>query len=182
MALTNLASATNQALTIGNLQFGDSGDYRLVATNSDGAVTSAVAHLTVNAPVMVSADALVLVEVLTTGAGFGAGMLYPVGTVSVQNAVDLHEMGTATALANGARQLGGALVVAIFGVLVIAAFGGAPGVGESFDIAHADRAALTAAFHNVFIAAVCVVVAAALCMALLEDRPMRDRDRAGAGD
>lgn len=62
MALTNLASATNQALTIGNLQFGDSGDYRLVATNSDGAVTSAVAHLTVNAPVMVSADALVLVN------------------------------------------------------------------------------------------------------------------------
>ena len=33
-----------------------------MATNSDGAVTSAVAHLTVNAPVMVSADALVLVN------------------------------------------------------------------------------------------------------------------------
>jgi EmrB/QacA subfamily drug resistance transporter len=121
-------------------------------------------------------------EILFFVISIGLGAVLPVATITVQNAVDLHEMGTATALANGARQLGGALVVAVFGALVIGAFGGAAGAGEGFDIAHADRASLTAAFHNVFVAAICIVAAAALCMALLEDRPMRERERTtGAG-
>lgn len=45
-----LAAATNATLTLSNVSFGAQGDYTLVVTNAAGAVTSAVATLTVQAP------------------------------------------------------------------------------------------------------------------------------------
>lgn len=49
----------------------------------------------------------------------GLGTLFPVSTVSIQNAVPLHQLGTATATANFFRSLGGALIVALFGAIVL---------------------------------------------------------------
>ena len=45
---TNVPNATNSVLQISNAQFSDTGNYQLVASNSFGSVTSAVAVLTVN--------------------------------------------------------------------------------------------------------------------------------------
>ncbi len=54
----------------------------------------------------------------------GLGTLLPVATVSIQNAVKPHQLGTATAVANFFRQMGGALIVAIFGAIVLGGVGG----------------------------------------------------------
>ncbi len=40
-------------------------------------------------------------------------------TVCIQNAVRTHELGTATATMNFFRQLGGAIIVAVFGAIVL---------------------------------------------------------------
>lgn len=48
---TAISGATSPALTLSNLQTPDAGDYSVTATNSAGAVTSAVAHLTVFEPI-----------------------------------------------------------------------------------------------------------------------------------
>ncbi|MGO8227422.1 MFS transporter, partial [Rhizobium ruizarguesonis] len=54
----------------------------------------------------------------------GFGTLLPVATVSIQNAVHAHQLGTVTALANFFRQIGGALIVAVFGAIVLGGVGG----------------------------------------------------------
>jgi pectate lyase len=48
---TSVADATNSALMLTNVQLSDAGTYTVLVTNSYGSVTSAVAQLTVNAPV-----------------------------------------------------------------------------------------------------------------------------------
>ena len=50
---------------------------------------------------------------------FGIGTTLPVITVAVQNAVPVHEMGVATASTSFFRQLGAALMVALFGALTV---------------------------------------------------------------
>lgn len=148
--------------------------YRLLPLSGLSLALGALACLALSGA---SPDLLAL-EALFFLISVGLGSVLPVATITVQNAVELHEMGTATALANGARQLGGAIVVAIFGALVIHAFGGEAVGHEGFDIARADRAALASAFHHVFIAAICILAAAFVAMATMEDRPMKERERA----
>ena len=48
----------------------------------------------------------------------GLGTVLPTTTVAIQNAVQLHELGTATGTMNFFRQLGSAVTVAIFGALL----------------------------------------------------------------
>ncbi len=62
------------------------------------------------------------VEALLGFLSIGLGMLLPVTTVAIQNAVAPHQLGTATGMANFFRQLGGALLVAIFGAIVLNVF------------------------------------------------------------
>ena len=57
--------------------------------------------------------------VLLTVGGAGLGVMYPVTTTIVQNAVAPHQLGTATGALNFARQLGGAIIVAAFGAIVL---------------------------------------------------------------
>ncbi len=51
-------------------------------------------------------------EVLLFVIGIGLGTIFPVTTVTVQNAVPPHQLGTATAALNFFRSLGGAILVA----------------------------------------------------------------------
>ena len=51
-------------------------------------------------------------------ANAAVGSTFPVATVVVQNAVERHEMGTATGVMNFFRSLGGALLVAVFGAIL----------------------------------------------------------------
>ena len=48
----------------------------------------------------------------------GLGTVLPTTTVAIQNAVEVHELGTATGTMNFFRQLGSAVTVAIFGALL----------------------------------------------------------------
>ncbi|MFM7871375.1 MAG: MFS transporter, partial [Actinomycetota bacterium] len=49
--------------------------------------------------------------------GCGMGLIMPTGTLSVQNAVPMHEMGTASSVVIFMRQLGGAIGLAAYGGL-----------------------------------------------------------------
>lgn len=115
----------------------------------------------------------------TTSAGIGS--LFPVCTISIQNAVALHQLGTATAAMNFFRQMGAALIVAAFGAIMLngAAFAGhAAGFsGEGVRIAGAltpDAAhGLAMVFRWIFGAAALGVLIAAGALASMEERPLR---------
>ena len=51
--------------------------------------------------------------------GVGVGTVLPVTTVAIQNAVPMHQLGTATGVMSFFRSLGGAVAVAGFGALVL---------------------------------------------------------------
>jgi MFS family permease len=114
--------------------------------------------------------------------GFGLGPMYPVSTIVMQNVVKPHQLGTATGTLNFFRTLGGAMVVAVFGAVVLG------GMGEHSEAMTLERIAaghsdLAPAFHWVFItAAVCLGISC-LCVMLIEERPLhgpvRGAERAG---
>ena len=103
--------------------------------------------------------------------GSALGPMYTVGTVVMQSAVKRHQLGTATGTLNLFRVLGGAIVVAAFGAIVIGGAGDAASVMMLGKLAggHGDFAS---AFRFVFIAAaVCLAVALA-CVLAVEERPL----------
>jgi sugar phosphate permease len=103
--------------------------------------------------------------------GCGVGPMYPMSTIVMQNAVKPHQLGTATGTLNFFRTLGGAIIVAIFGAIVL---GGRPdGAGvttlEGLASAHGD---LAPAFHWVFIAAVICLAIAFFSLLAVQERPL----------
>ncbi len=103
--------------------------------------------------------------------GCGVGPMYPMSTIVMQNAVKPHQLGTATGTLNFFRTLGGAIIVAVFGAIVLGT--GADGAGittlERLTAAHGD---LAPAFRWVFMAAV-ICLAIAFCSLLaVEERPL----------
>jgi len=103
--------------------------------------------------------------------GCGVGPMYPMSTIVMQNAVKPHQLGTATGTLNFFRSLGGAIIVAVFGAIVLGS--GVDGAGvitlERLAAAHGD---LAPAFRWVFIAAVfCLAIAFGSLLAV-EERPL----------
>jgi EmrB/QacA subfamily drug resistance transporter len=103
--------------------------------------------------------------------GLGLGPMYPMSTLITQNSVKRHQMGTATGTLNFFRTLGGALIVAVFGALVLGGASDGSGVMTLEKVAAAHRN-LTPAFHNVFIAAIVFSALALCCLLLVEERPL----------
>jgi EmrB/QacA subfamily drug resistance transporter len=103
--------------------------------------------------------------------GCGLGPMYPMSTVVTQNSVKPHQMGTATGALNFFRTLGGALIVAVFGALVLggASDGSSVMTLEKIALAHRD---LAPAFQDVFIAAIVFTAIALCCLLFVEERPM----------
>ena len=102
--------------------------------------------------------------------GCGLGPMYPMSTVLMQNAVKPHQFGTATGTLNFFRTLGGAIIVAIFGAIVLGGGDGARVASpESLAAAHGD---LAPAFHWVFIAAAVCLAIALVCLLAVEERPL----------
>jgi MFS family permease len=104
--------------------------------------------------------------------GCGVGPMYPMSTIVMQNAVKPHQLGTATGTLNFFRTLGGAIIVAAFGAIVLGSGAGDAGTTtlESLATAHGD---LASAFRWVFIAAViCLAIAFASLLAV-EERPLQ---------
>jgi MFS family permease len=116
------------------------------------------------------------VVVLLFVLGLGLGPMYPVSTIVMQNTVKPHQLGTATGTLNFFRTLGGAIVVAIFGAIVLSGMGeGAPATLDKVAAGHGD---LAAAFHWVFIAAaICLGISCAGVL-LVEEQPLQGPLRA----
>ena len=117
-----------------------------------------------------------LMELLFALLSMGIGTILPLSTIAIQNAVARPQLGIATASMNFFRSLGGALIVAAFGTIVLG--GAADGTGghdvESL-IRGADPAQLALTFRYVFAAACLGLLAAFAFLALMEERPLGER-------
>lgn len=114
---------------------------------------------------------------LLTLISLGLGTLLPVATVAIQNAVLQHQLGTATAVANFFRQIGGALIVAVFGAIVLGGIGGG-GAGlspESLRLGTVDRELMIQLFRYVFCATGVGFAAALYCLGRMTELPLRGR-------
>jgi EmrB/QacA subfamily drug resistance transporter len=119
-----------------------------------------------------SAFALIL-----TVASIGLGTVFPLTLVAIQNAVLAHQMGTATGALNFFRSLGGALIVAAFGAIVI---GSLPAdmantvtietLASAFAAAGRD---IGTVFRWVFIAATAGLLVSLASLCLMEEKPLR---------
>jgi EmrB/QacA subfamily drug resistance transporter len=118
---------------------------------------------------------LLILEVTLAAVSIGLGTLLPVATVAIQNAVPPHQLGTATATMNFFRQVGGAILVAAFGAIVLGGAGaGRPGLTlETLAGAGRDGVALAGTFRWVFLAAAAGLAAALLFLLMTEERPLR---------
>jgi EmrB/QacA subfamily drug resistance transporter len=108
--------------------------------------------------------------------GLGLGSLFPVTTTSVQNAVPPYQLGTATGAMNFFRQLCGALIVALFGAIVLSGGGGEAGLrleALAAQVGHGTNVA--AVFRLLFAAAGAITTVGLVLLAVMEERPLRGR-------
>ncbi len=112
----------------------------------------------------------------------GLGTLLPVATVSIQNAVLPHQLGTATATANFFRQIGGALIVAVFGAIVLGGMGASgPGLSpENLRAGAVDRATMVPLFQHVFAATSLGFGLALSFLLMMKEMPLRSSAVAAA--
>ncbi|WP_020178027.1 MFS transporter [Methylopila sp. M107] len=115
----------------------------------------------------VSSGSFLLSEVLLFLYGLGLGPIFPIATVSVQNAVAQHDLGAATGLLAFLRSMGAAFGVAILGAIVLGAGGGegAPRAVMAID---------PSSFRWAFLAAMLSTAAALACLWAMPERPLRD--------
>jgi EmrB/QacA subfamily drug resistance transporter len=125
--------------------------------------------------------------------GAGIGMVFPVVTISVQNAVPVKNLGIATSANSLARALGGSIGVAILGALLagplahmMQSLGGAPfeGAATLAKLPPALRAQMLAAAEGAYsamFAACAVMTLLALAAAIfMKELPLRTKAHAGA--
>jgi MFS family permease len=119
---------------------------------------------------------LLEVCVLLTVGGAGIGVMYPVTTTIVQNSVAPHQLGTATGALNFARQLGGAIIVAAFGTIVL---GGLDTGGHGLTLetlrggAHVASVDFALLFRWLFAAGAAFCVAGLVAVLAIEEQPLR---------
>ena len=88
-------------------------------------------------------------ELVLALAGIGFGPVAPVSSVALQNAVVMHQLGTAISVMTFARSLFAAVLVAALGAVVLHAVGGEVMTGAASTLA-ADKNAAVAAFRILF--------------------------------
>jgi MFS family permease len=116
------------------------------------------------------------VILLLSVVGTAVGLVYPVTTVSIQNAVPHHQVGIAMGALNFFRSLASAFIVAVLGAILLAGLGVAPERGRAVSVmASIGGAGLDAAlvFRWVFLAAFVFLALGLLFLALMEERPLR---------
>ncbi len=123
-----------------------------------------------------SGQPLVAVVAALAGVGTGIGTLYPVTTIAIQNAVPLHQLGIATGAMNFFRQLTGAVAVAGFAAIVLHGAGDYAGPATAaLPVTDLAPPELVQAFHWIFVAAAIALGVGLLCLAAMEERPLRGR-------
>jgi MFS family permease len=121
---------------------------------------------------------IAVVASLMLVAGAGMGTVFPITTVSVQNAVLPWQLGTATGVVNFVRSLASALLVALYGAFLFGGVGveggGAHGVTlEALAAAGHNAVSLAEHFRWVFGAAVVCLCISWLLLVAMEERPLR---------
>jgi MFS family permease len=114
--------------------------------------------------------------------GGGIGSAFPVSLVALQNAVSPSQMGTATGALNFFRSMGSALVVALFGAIVLGGIGKGGGVSVEMLARSASGADLASVFRFVFLAGALVLGFGLCFMIAMEQKPLRGPARDQAGD
>jgi MFS family permease len=119
---------------------------------------------------------LLEVSVLLALGGAGLGVMYPVTTTIVQNTVAPHQLGTATGALNFVRQLGGTIIVAAFGAIVLGGID-TGGRGLTLDMLRGGAglagADLVAVFRLMFAAGAVLVAVGLVAVLAIEERPLR---------
>lgn len=131
--------------------------------------------------------------------GAGIGMVMPVMTLAVQNAVDRKDLGTATSSVVFFRSIGSSLGAAIFGAVlsnrlahhIAQNVGGSVGTGAAKslttsasglqklppDVLHKVLSAFASSFHDVFLFGIPFAFAAFLVALLLRESPLKNSTR-----
>ncbi len=119
------------------------------------------------------------IEVLLAISGVGMGTIYPVTTVSIQNAVEPHQLGTATATYNFFRSLGSAILVAVFGTIFLSGLGvggqSAGSLERLVAIAAKNGTPIGPVFTMIFGAAAITLVIGFLCFLAMAEKPLKSR-------
>jgi MFS family permease len=105
--------------------------------------------------------------------GLGIGAVFPITTVGMQNAVTRAHMGIATGAMNFFRSLGAAIIVALFGAIVLGGIGAAGGVSVESLARTASEPALAYAYRFVFLAAMLVLCFGLAFLIAMEEKPLR---------
>lgn len=114
-------------------------------------------------------------EILFALCSAGVGTIFPVTTVSVQNAVSPHQLGTATGTVNFSRSMGGALLVAILGAILLQGGVAANLHGLGAAVHTQASPAVLAAFSWMFRAAALSAILGCLALLQMEEKPLRGR-------
>jgi len=120
------------------------------------------------------------VAALLTIGGMGLGVMYPMSTTVVQNVVQPHQLGIATGALNFFRLLGGAIIVAAFGAILLGGIG-ASGQGLTLEMlsgALRSGADLSAPFRVAFIAGAVFLALGLIAVLTIKETPLRGPDPA----
>jgi EmrB/QacA subfamily drug resistance transporter len=108
---------------------------------------------------------------------FGIGSTYPVGTVSIQNAVSRYQVGAAMGGMNFFRGLTAVFIVAAMGAIVLVGLGVSIERGGQAKVVTAAATGVDQAlvFRNVFALGVLCLVVSLAALIRMEERPLRGR-------
>ena len=118
---------------------------------------------------------IVAFEIVLALIGAGFGPVAPVTTVSMQNAVDLHQMGISVGTVSFLRSLIATVTVAAFGVVVLGDLRGVDLHGASVTVAAVFGEKLEAATHfrTIFLVTAATFSISFLSLLFMEERPLQ---------
>ncbi len=118
---------------------------------------------------------LLYVTLLLCVVGTSMGLVYPITTVAIQNAVPHAQVGIAMGALNFFRSLVSAFVVAVMGAILLAGLGATPGGSASVVAISMSSAGVDVAlvFRYVFLSALFFLALSLLFLILMEERPLR---------
>ena len=118
------------------------------------------------------------VIVVLSVVGTAVGLVFPVTTVSIQNAVPHHQVGIAMGALNFFRSLASAFIVAVLGAILLAGFGIAPQRGRRAislvtGVSAAGGTDVAFVFRWVFLATWIFLAIGLIALILMAERPLR---------
>src|SRR5258708_403879 len=143
--------------------------YKRIAVGGMGLAIISIVYLGIETGRLPFATVAVMVAV----AGAGVGTLFPIATVSGQNAVEPANLGIATATLTFLRSLGGAIGVAMLGSVLLSHGIAIQSIDHRLSVGAGGDLALKSAFMLVFLLAAGFLLACQICFILMPENPHR---------